>query len=604
MNILNNLKNNFFYMKYIYEFSKSYIIAQSIISLLNGLLPLASIVIPKLIIDELLIKGNFRLIFQYIMFYFIILMTTSFVISVLQEKYINVNNYLYSLHFLMLINKKVATLDMAQLDLPETHQKIALANDIINKGIGTNAVNSFFNSLTSIVLIISTSIIISGANIWLSFIIIVFALLSVFLNLKTENWYISQREDTMYLIRLLNYYIRLIGDKNCAKEIRLYNFSNFIIEKHGKLFNKLKERLSRVHSWSLRIKIISILLENIKSNGILLYLAFLTFKGQISIGGFTQYFAATNQLSGSILTFVSFFTQLNINGKYIASFKEFMELEGKIEKLDFKKEKKSSDQDSPKLEAFNKIRLENINFGYEGSNCKILEDINCTFESGKLYVIVGENGSGKTTLINLISRLYEPTEGIIYLNDKPINEINCIEYRKKFSMVVQDFNHYAFTIAENIILDEYDEKDKFINDKINSCLIRVGLYKKVKALPNGLKSNLEKIFYDDGIILSGGENQKLALARALYKDTDILIMDEPSAALDPIAEDELLRNLKKIFPNKIIIFISHRLTCASYADQIVYLKNNKVHATGLHKDLMYKNSDYAKFYEAQANYYK
>lgn len=601
MNILNDLKNNFFYIKHIYDFSKSYIVAQSIISLANGILPLASIIIPKLIIDELMLGNNFNIIIKYIVIYFVILMITTFTISFLQEKYISVDGYLYTSHFLMLINKKIAILDMEQLDSPETHQKIALANDIINKGIGMNLVNSFFNVLTSIVLIISTLAIISAANIKLAYIIILFTLLSVILNVKTEYWFISQRDDTIYLTRLLHYYIRLIGNKENAKEIRLYGFTDFIIKKYDTTINKLKERLSKIHSWSLKIKIVSIILENIKSNGILLYLAYLAFNSQISIGGFTQYFSATNQLSSSILSFVSFFTQLNINGKYIESFKEFMDLEGNIEKSNYKI---SDKYDITKQGKFNTIRLENVGFSYAGTEKNVLENVSYSFERGKFYIIVGENGSGKTTLINLISRLYEPTEGIIYFNDIPINKIDYKEYRGNFSIVVQDFKLFALTIAENITLWDYDQNNGTAKEKIYDCLIKAGLYEKIKSFPDEINTNLEKIFFKDGIILSGGERQKLALARALYKDTDIIIMDEPSSAIDPISEDEILGNLKEIFLNKTIIFTSHRLTCTSYADEILYLKNNKIYASGTQDDLLRENSDYAMFYNAQAKYYK
>ncbi len=600
MNILDNLKNNFFYMKLIYKFSKSYIIAQAVIALINGLLPLASIVIPKLIIDELLKKNDFHIIINYIVIYLIIHLIASSTVLFLQEKYVNVNGNLYIMHFLMLINKKIATLDMAQIDMSETHQKIGLANDTINKGIGVSLVNGFFNALTSVFLIVSTTVIISAADIKLSMVIILFALLTTFLNIKIENWHISQRDDTIYLIRLLNYFIRIIGDKDNAKEIRIYDLLNLTMIKFNNTINKLKDRLHMIYSWTLKIKIISLVVEGIKSNGILLYLAYLTFKNQISIGGFTQYFTATNQLSNAILSFVGFFTHLNINGKYIESFKQFMEMKGTIDKENYENTYRHD-----VLRFSNNIRFEDVTFSYTGSKFNILESVNYTFEYGKFYAIVGENGTGKTTIANLISRLYDPTEGKIYLNNIPINEIDYKEYRSNISSVIQNFKLFAFTIAENVTIDAYEKKGVYNTDKIYSCLTKAGLYEKVKTFPNGIYSSLEKLFHDDGIILSGGESQKLAIARALYKeDANIIIMDEPSSALDPISEDEMLRNLKNIFSNKMIIYISHRLTCASYADEILYIKNNRIYASGSHNELLSKNKEYEMFYNSQAKHYE
>lgn len=606
MSIFNNLKNNIYFLKYVIQFSKSYVISQAFISIINGLTPLIYIIIPKLIIDELIIGNNFNFIIYYVIIYIAVQLLSSLVTSYLNEKYINLNGHLYSMHFLLLINKKIVSLDMAQLDLPETHQKIALAQDIIYKGIGIGLINNFFNALTSILIILSTSAIISVANINLLFIIIFFSVLSIFLSIKTENWYISQRDENVYLTRVLNYYIRVMGDKNNAKEMRLFKFSDWLMKKYYETLNQLKIRLEKIYSWSFKIKIISIIAENIKSNGIYLYLAWMAFRKSITIGEFTQYFSATGQLSNAIITFANFFTQLNINGKYIESFRAFMELESDIENTNNKNINKEYEQKFCDNESNNgkmQIRFENVSFSYPGTNYNILENINYKFEFGKVYVIVGENGAGKTTLINLISRLYEPTEGTIYLNDVPINEIDYREYRSNFSIVFQDFKYYAFTVAENVALNEYDEKDKSNEDKINSCLKKAGLFEKIKLLHSGIHTNLDKVFYDDGIILSGGENQKLALARALFRDSNVIILDEPSSALDPVSEDELLNSFKDLSLNKMVIYISHRLTCASSADEIIFIKNKTIHENGSHKDLINKNYDYAKYYNTQAKHY-
>lgn len=597
-----NIKNNFYFFKYVFEFSKSYVISQAIISIIEGLTPLIYIIIPKLIIDGLINGKNFSEIVKYILIYILIQLTSSLVITILTEKYVNLNGHLYAMHFLLIINKKVVSLDMAQLDLSETHQKLALAQDIIYKGIGINLINSLFHSLSSIVLIISTTIIIISTDINLIFVIILFSFFSVYLNLKSENWKISQRDENIYLTRILNYYIRIMGENSSAKEMKMFGFVDWIMNKYLTTLSFLRIRLKKLYNTSMNIKIVSIVAENLKSNGIYLYLAWKTFIGKITVGQFSQYFTATSQLSNAILSFVGFITQLNINGKYIESFREFMELESNI--------KKNNDilLNSGEIKTIDNIlkdndltiRLEDVYFAYPGTDKYVLENVNYVFEYGKVYVIVGENGAGKSTLINLISGLYEPTSGTIYLNDIPINQIDYMDYRNIFSIVFQDFKYFSFTIAENVGLDKYNDSTE---SKITSYLQEVGLGAKIKNLPKGIHTNLDKIFYEDGVILSGGENQKLALARALFRETPVIMLDEPSSALDPISEDDLLSKFKNLAADKLVIYISHRMTCASTADQIIFIKNNTIFEQGSHRELIDKNGDYSKYYQTQAKYY-
>ncbi|GEM_PF-236134 len=598
----NNLKNDFYFFKYLWKFSKSYVISQALISIINGLLPLVYIIIPRLIIDELILGNNFNTIIQYVIIYAAIQLVGSLAISYLNEKYVNLNGHLYSMHFLLLINEKTVSLDMEQLDSPETHQKIALAQDIIYKGIGIGMINGFFNAATSFIMIVSTSVIISAANTNLLYIIVVFSVISVILSMKTENWYISQRDENIYLTRVLNYFIRIMGDKSNAKEMKLFKFYDWIMGKYYETLRELKLRLKRIYSWSLKIKIINIISENIKSNGIYLYLALKAFRREITIGEFNQFFAATGQLSNAIITLAGFFTQLNINGKYIESFRQFMELHSNIETSEGNNAKNLTIKESEETKL--NIQFENVSFGYPGEQSNVLENINYTFEYGKVYVIVGENGAGKTTLINLISRLYDPKEGAIYLNGTPINEIDYREYRNNFSIVFQDFKYYAFTVAENVALNKYVKNNKEIENKIEACLKKANLYDKISSLSHGINTQLDKVFYDDGTILSGGESQKLALARALFRNSKIIILDEPSAALDPISEDELLKNFKDLSSDKMVIYISHRLTCASLADEIIFIKNRTIHESGSHEYLMSSGGDYARYYNTQAKYYK
>ena len=598
--MIKSIKNDIYFLKYMFLYSKSYVIGEALVAVIEGLIPLIDIIIPKMLIDSLIAGISFKSIIYYIVIYIILQFLSSFFSAIITEKFINLNGHLYSMHFLLMINRKKIDLDMAQLDDPNVHQKIALAEDLIYKGIGIDMINNFFTAITSIVSIIATAAILVYANVYLLLVILIFACFSAFFNLKMENWELAQRDENIYLTRVLNYYIKIMGEKSCAKEMRLYGFAGWLMKKYHKTLKTLRKRLKKLYNKSLHIRTIGIVLETIKSNGIYLYLAWLAYSKKITVGEFSQYFNASSQFSESILEFATFLMNLNINGKYIDSFRDFMELESEMHKEHNIESKALFDKTTKKQL---KLSLSNVNFRYKGSKDFVLNNINYTFEQGKVYLIVGENGAGKTTLIQLLSHLYEPYSGEIKLNNIPINNFNDTDYKSLFSIVFQDFKYFAFTIAENVALDSYEAQDNTLNTKINMALDKAGLKKKVDSLANGIHTNLDKIFYEDGIILSGGENQKLAFARAVFHDSKILVLDEPSSALDPIAEDELLKAFQKISEDKIVIYISHRLSSAVLADNILFLKNGKICECGSHKELIQKNGDYASYYHTQAKYY-
>lgn len=594
---IKQIKNNFYFLKYVYQFSRSYVIAEAMVALFQGIIPLLWVIMPKLIIDEITYGKEFSKILFYISFLFLVQIGLHILISYLSETYINLNGHLYSMHFLLFVNKKIIELDMKQLDDPEVYQKIALAKDIIYRGIGISLIDNFFSFLTSIVMLVSVGIVVLTINIQLFFLILGISIVAVCLNLISENWEISQRDENMYLSRVLNYYIEIMGDKSCSKEMKMFGFSDWVMKKYYHTLSQLRERLHILYKRNFKISSITLLLENIKNGGIYLYLAWLAFRKVITIGGFTQCFTATEELSSAVVTCVGFFTKLNINGKYIQSFREFMELESELEK----RERIQKKLEFPKQ--IEKISLQNVSFHYPQMENMVLKNVSYTFEKGKIYVVVGENGAGKTTLIHLLTRLYDPTSGTICLNGNDIKEYDVSQYRKMFSIVFQDFRYFAFTIGENVSLEQ-DITDMGNREKAVQCIEKSGFSEKVSKLSKGIDTELDKIFHEDGIILSGGESQKLALARALFRESEILILDEPSSALDPLAEDELITKFQEIAKDKLVIYISHRLSCASIADEVIYIKDATIKEHGSHKELMELKGEYSKFYYAQSKHYQ
>lgn len=603
-----SIKNDIYFLKYVFEFSPSYVIGEAIVAIVNGLMPLPGIIISKLLVDGLVYEVSFQKIVFYILVYAALQFAGSFITEFITERYININGHLYAMHFLLMVNRKKTELDLAQLDDPEVHQQAAMAEDLVYKGIGIDMIDNFFTAITSIVSIIATAIVLVYADILLLFIILLFSFFSVILDMGIENWELGQREENIYLTRVLNYYIEIMGDKACAKETRLYGFVSWLMEKYYQTLKALRKRLNKLYNKILKINLTSIILENLKNNGIYLYLAWLAFQKKISIGGFSQYFNAAHQFSESISDFANFLVNLNINGKYIASFKDFMDLKPEIQKeySSLCKEKFDKVIEEPLT-----ISMSHVNFRYKGMDKLAIKDFSYKFEQGKVYVIAGENGAGKSTLVNLLSNLYKPCSGGIYLNGIAVDSFNDKDYKSLFSVVFQDFKYFAFTIGENVALDKYkkentnsqDTMDNETDREIKNALQAAGLWKKVKSLDKGIAANLGKIFYKDGVVLSGGENQKLAFARAIFHKPRILVLDEPSSALDPVAEDELLKSFQQISRDKIVIYISHRLSSSVLADEILFIKDGKLCESGTHYQLIKQQGEYARYYNTQAKYY-
>ena len=247
-----------------------------------------------------------------------------------------------------------------------------------------------------------------------------------------------------------------------------------------------------------------------------------------------------------------------------------------------------------------RIRFDHVSFRYPGQDRYALKDVSCEIHLGERLAIVGQNGAGKSTFIKLLTRLYDPEEGHIYLNDKDIKTIKGSEYRVLLSTVFQDYKLFAMTIKENIGLDKSGELDEKELDRVADT---IGLKQKVDSLEQRFDTPVYKIFDEGGFEPSGGEAQKIAMARAFVKNAPIVILDEPTAALDPRAEYELYQDFDKLTENKTVIYISHRLASCRICDRIFVFANGGIEEQGTHDELMEQNGHYAEMFKAQAELY-
>ena len=324
------------------------------------------------------------------------------------------------------------------------------------------------------------------------------------------------------------------------------------------------------------------------------YAAYLALNKAFSIGVFSQMVEAAGGLNRTLEGLVMNVTELFKRCGYAYEFVIFLRYPEVLQK-----------GDRPVPKGLHTIEFRDVSFAYPGSGHKVLDGVSLRVEKGERLSLVGLNGAGKTTLIKLLCRLYDPEEGQILLDGTDIREYDPEQYRAAFAPVFQDFSLFAFSVAENICLKDEKEITEEERARVLSLIGRTGLERMTEKLPRGIDTPLFKFFDSQGVEPSGGEQQKLALARALYKDASVIILDEPTAALDPIAEYEIYRKFNDLIENKTAFYISHRLSSCRFCDHIAVFSGGRVAEYGTHEELVGKEGGlYAGMFEAQAQYYR
>ena len=390
-------------------------------------------------------------------------------------------------------------------------------------------------------------------------------------------------------------YITDLGEKySMAKDIRLFGMTHWIkdiFDANLKLAFDFNRRVNIRHLIADGVNCIAIF----SREGIAYaYLIWLVINGELAVDGFVLLFAAVGGFSGWISGILNEFAALAMHSLNYCRVREFLEYPEK-----FKREE--GEPVTPEKGADYILELKNVSFRYSGTKNNTLENINLTIKSGEKLAIVGLNGAGKTTLVKLLCGFYDPTDGEVLLNGKDIRAFDRNRYYKLFTAVFQEFNILPISIAENISQQPTDEVDR---TKVNHCLKLADLYEKVTALPDGISSLLLKDIHPEAAELSGGETQRLMLARALYKDAPILILDEPTAALDPIAESRLYERYNELSAHRTSLYISHRLASTRFCDRIILIDGKAIAESGTHDELMQAGGKYADLFEIQSKYYK
>ena len=378
-----------------------------------------------------------------------------------------------------------------------------------------------------------------------------------------------------------------------SKEMRLTEMWKVMYKRMHSSISEMKEIVNKYGYKMMFFRyLFDFIFDVVVHSGTIVLAAFKTLVAKNMLLG--DCFVVINSISniaGSVNYMGDVFFKLDANSLYVDNLRDFLEYEVHI----------AEDENAPVVPSFQKLELKNMTFGYEGQENPALSNVNLTVSVGEKIAIVGHNGAGKTTLIKLLQRLYDPSEGEILINGENIKNYRLSSYRNLFGTVFQDYRLFATTVAENVMLrgDITDEDRATVKD----ALERSGIYSKIESLSNGVDSNVTREFDNEGAMFSGGEAQKISIARIFAGNQEIVIMDEPTSALDPIAEQEMYRNMFEACEGKTVIFISHRLSSATMADRVYMFENGEIIEQGTHSELLAMNAKYADMWHKQADTY-
>lgn len=581
-----------------------------LLSVVEGLLPVVGTLISRAILNALQTStvdtatGNFTPTVEIFSATIVSLVATFFiyrflssVLATLQNTAIRISGELVVKEIRIRIMKKAQSLDLASFDIPAFYEKLENAN----REAGVRPV-SILNSTVSIIshaiTLISYFILLSSAAPLAAICIIVVSIPSAIINFvfrKKQFNYIRHKSKDR---RQMNYYADTAVNKDLAKEIRLFGLSDVFTEKYNSVFDRYFKGLKKIilaeNTWYIAIRVLSCIVNF----GFYLLFAWRVFIGEYMIGDYNTYTSTLTGIASAIGSLIATSASVYEGTLFIDNLISFMN----------EKKVLVSTKEVPEKINFGKahtIRFENVSFAYPGTDVMVLKSLNFTINAGDSVTLVGLNGAGKTTLIKLLTRLYDPTEGVIYLDEKDIREYDPESLYRVFGIIFQDFGKYAFDVSENIRFGDIRKEgsEEELEARVKEAAESTGAADFIERFPEDYRTPLTRIFNDDGIELSIGQWQKLCIARAFYSGNDIMILDEPTASLDPMAEQEVFNEFDRLREGKTTIFVSHRLSSATTADNILVLEYGELIEQGNHAELMEKKGRYYELFSTQAKRY-
>lgn len=580
-----------FLLKYSWKFNKMYVIYIFALQIVSSLISLLAVIMPKYIIDELI--GGRRV--DYLILYIGLLVGYNYIggmlVIFLRGRSLTSKGIVFS-KFQTFIAEKLVDCDFEELENAEflnTKEKAGKFLYANGQGFGV-VLDSAVNIIGKLIFFCGLIAVLATLSIWIVCIFVFLVVVNSIVESKVNKRFFEFDMEKAPIERKTGYFLGLIENFSFGKEIRLYGNKKWILSKissHLLLSNSFYEKQVSSTNKSQYFSALTALIREIVSYG---YLAYQIIMGIISIGDFTMYLSAMSQFSSSMNDTMKSILNIKQFGYYYEALDRYINVPAKM-------------REGRKLPLPNgnyEIEYKNVSYKYSGQSSYALRNINIKIVSGEKLSVVGENGAGKTTFVKLLCRMYDPTEGAILLNGHDIRDIDYDQYLSIISAVFQDFKLFSFTIKENVCFSDAN----YANDyEIEKIIIESGFEEKLGKLEKGINTYVYKNFETDGFEPSGGEGQKLALARALYKNTPIVILDEPTSALDPRAEYDIYQKFNDLVRGKTAIYISHRLSSTRFCDNIAVFNNGEIVEYGSHQSLLEKNGYYTELFSMQAQYY-
>ena len=493
-----------------------------------------------------------------------------------------------------MIQNKALTMSYPDIEDQNVRKKMDKASMLVTSNTAaTEAIwTTLMNLLKNVVEFIVYLSLLTTLNPFMIIAVLVTTIVSFSVSNYLNGWGYRHRDEESEYSRRMNYLSEKSKDYTLAKDVRIFGMSDWIEDVYNstlRLYRSFAVCGERVYIWG---NILDAVLTFMRNGIVYFFLIGAVLKGEVSAAQFVLYFNTVNVFTSGIGKIMTDLAALRKQSLDICAVREF---------LDYPETFKMEEgiPITPNLNIPYQIKLQDVSFRYPEAEKNTLSHINLTIRPGEKLAIVGSNGAGKTTLIKLICGFLDPTEGKVLLNDTDIRTYNRRDYYRLFSAVFQDFSVLDVTVAENIA-----QTDENINmELMKRCIDQARLTERIDRLPNGVETHIGKVF-EDGVNLSGGELQRLMLARALYKNAPIIVLDEPTSALDPIAESEIYNKYSELTDGRLAIYISHRLASTRFCDRIILIAEGGIDEEGTHDELIARNGHYADLFEIQSRYYR
>lgn len=579
----------------IFRNDKKYFLYYILTIFLKSAAPFALVIFPKYILNEITGMRRIDHIVLYLSAMGVINVVVYVLLSIVEPKLSNRIQHLRT-KLSENLSKHILQMDYEYMENANIIDQKQKAVEFIygNTGIDNFTFNSQ-NLIIAVIQVFGYIYLLSEISPLVVLAIFTVAGVNAYFQGKCEEYGYKAEMEVMRPNRQGSYIDYICSDFGYNKDIKMFNLQNWILQKKH-YFNNIKlKAFDKTADKFVMFGIVTSLSNNILNICIYVYLILRLVWETIRIGDFTMYLAAINNFStaiSSIFTTSVKFGQIN---RYLNDYLAFKS----IKSLTFIDKKELATLPKDEDNGYT-IRFDCVSFKYPGHETYALKNINVVIRKNEKISVVGKNGAGKTTFVKLLTRLYTPTEGKIYINDTDINKIETSEFIKLISTVFQDFKLFAFSIKENIA---FDNIESFDDDACTKLLEEVGLKDKLKTLPHGIHTGLGKQFDEGGTDLSGGEAQKIAIARAYYKNSPIVILDEPTSALDPLSEYEIYKSFNHIAKDRITVYISHRLSSTKFSDRILVFNSGEIVEDGTHDQLINRNGLYKEMFDKQAQFY-